>query len=138
MRRWAYLAGMLAVLGVGILVFEPVGAANKALTVKEIMKKLHKGPDAPLALVKRGLQADQPDWEEIQKTTRDFAVLGEALAKNDPPKGGKDSWEKLCKEYADSAKAMDEAARKKDSTGALAGQKILAGSCSTCHKAHRK
>jgi cytochrome c556 len=121
-----------------ILVAAPAGAQDdKAPTIKEVMAKLHKGANAPLGQVKKDLQADKPDWKEVQKLTKDFVILGAALAKNDPPKGEKGSWERLAKSYFDDSKTMDDAATKEDKAGTLAAQGKLAGSCMACHKAHR-
>jgi hypothetical protein len=115
----------------------PAQAQDEKLTVKDIMGKLHKGPNAPLGLLKKDLQAGNPDWPDIQKTTKDFVTLGTALTKLDPPKGDKTSWATLTKQYVETATTLDKAANDKDAKGALAAQDKLAKSCMTCHKAHR-
>jgi cytochrome c553 len=137
MKRLACVSSVLALVGGAALALLPREAAAKDPTVKEIMGKLHKGASAPLGLVKRDLQDDNPNWPEIQRLTHEFVVLGAALGKNPPPKGDKDSWAKLARQYFDDAKAMDDAAQRKDKAGSLAAQGRLAGSCAACHKAHR-
>src|SRR5437899_2533849 len=62
-----------------------VAQDDKAPTIKQVMGKLHKGAKAPIAQLKTQLSAPSPNWESIQKTTKDFVILGAALAKNDPP-----------------------------------------------------
>jgi hypothetical protein len=120
-----------------VLVLNSGGAGAKDPTVKEIMTRLHKGANAPLFRLKKELQAGQPNWGDIQNTTKEFATLGVALEKDDPPRGGKESWARLTREYAGSARTLDEAAQRKDKPAALAAQTRLAGSCMACHKAHR-
>jgi cytochrome c556 len=132
MRSVAWIVVMGIVLGIGTVLAE-----EKVPTIKEIMDKLHKGANPPIILIKRNLQSADPDWEEIQKQTKDFAEMVAALEKNDPPKGDKGSWTRLTRQYIANAKAMDAAAQKMDKRETLKAQAKLAGSCTTCHKAHR-
>ena len=113
------------------------GAGPMAMTVKEIMGKLNKGPYALTPNLKRNLQKDDPDWSEIQDQAKAYANLAGALGQAQPPRGEKASWEKLAKEYADSAKALEQAVQKKDKAGALAAHAKLSQACTVCHKAHR-
>jgi hypothetical protein len=136
MKELKSVAGGVVLVSVLILALQPGGAEARDPTIKDVMSKLHKGL-SPLGQLKRDLQEDDPPWAEIQKTTHQFVVLGAALGKNDPPRGDKESWAKLARQYLENAKAMDESAQKKDRDGALAGQARLAGSCNACHKAHR-
>src|SRR6202011_605450 len=99
---------------------------------------LHKGANSPVSQLKGELAAPSPDWEKIQKTTKDFVILGAALAKNNPPRGDKESWAKLARQYFNDAKAMDDAAEQKDKQATLAARAKLAGSCMACHRAHKK
>ena len=68
---------------------------EKTPTIKEVMQKLHKGPNAALAKLKKDLAADSLDWEDIKAKAKDFETFGAALPNNDPPKGEKDDWKKL-------------------------------------------
>jgi cytochrome c' len=110
---------------------------EKTPTIKEVMQKLHKGANSPLAKVKKALAADSPDWKDIQKTTKDFATYGAALPKNDPPKGEKEDFKKQADAYSDNAKALNDAAKKEDKEAAQAAFKKVSTSCTACHKAHR-
>jgi cytochrome c556 len=114
----------------------PTGAANM-LSVKEIMGRLNKRDTSLLPTLGRELKQPQPAWDEIQRHTKEFADLAQTLSKNDPPRGQKDSWEKLTKEYAQNAKSMDEAASRKDQKGAQMAHAKLAAACKSCHDAHR-
>ena len=113
-------------------------AANPAMSVKEIMGKLNKGPKAMTLAIKRALQAPSPSWDEIQKETQEYANLVKALGQAEPPTGDKSSWEKLTSEYVASATALDQAVQKKDKSAALAAHGKITRSCLNCHKAHRQ
>jgi hypothetical protein len=137
MKRLIYVALGLALLAAAALTRSPSYAADKDPTIKEIMTKAHKGGDAILGTLGKDLKADSPDWDKVQKETKDLVDLGTALGKNDPPKGEKDSWMKLTMAYLDTAKDLDAAAGKKDKDTAAADQKKLTGMCMNCHKAHK-
>ena len=132
MKKWVSVAvGLAAVIAVtGTLL-----AAD--LTVKDVMKKAHAGPNSLLANIGKDLKDDDPEWADIQKETKDLVELGTALGKNDPPKGDKDSWKSLTKAYLDNAKALDAAAQKKDKATAQSYHAKLMGACKACHMAHR-
>jgi hypothetical protein len=112
----------------------PGGGRDSA--IKQIMKKLDKGPNS-LNTIDKGLKADQPAWETIQPQTADYAKLAADIGKSDPPKGDKDSWSKLTAAYAESAAALDRAAQSKDLVAAKAAHRKLATSCMECHQKHR-
>ncbi len=131
----ACVVGLTAILGLALTF---AGADDeKTATIKEVMRKLHKGANAPLAKLKKALAADSPDWEAIQKTTKDFATVGAALPKNDPPKGDKEDFKKLAESYSKNAKSLNEAAKEEDKAEALAAFKKVSTSCMACHKAHK-
>ena len=96
-----------------------------------------QGSQRAPAKLKKALAADSPDWEAIQKTTKDFATLGAALPKNDPPEGDKEDFKKLAESYSKNAKALNEAAKAEDKAEALAAFKKVSTSCMACHKAHK-
>lgn len=131
-----------AVLSLAALILSTatVDAQNgKPPTVKEAMAKLNKGPTSLCPMLGKAIKAEAPNWEEIQKESKQVLVLAEALVKNDPPRGEKASWDKLSKTYWANAKELDDAAQKKDKNGATAAHAKLANSasCNGCHKAHR-
>jgi hypothetical protein len=137
MKKWLYLAGgvTLAV----VLALAPAGAQdNKAPTVKQVMKKLNAGPNSMTATIGKELQDDPPGWDDIKKETQEYVKLAGTLGANDPPKGEKESWTKLSKDYVENAKALDDATQKKDKKAALAAHKKLSSTCMTCHMEHRK
>jgi hypothetical protein len=106
-------------------------------SIKDVMNKLHKGATSPLAKLKTQLSAPSPDWGTLEKETKDFVILGAALAKNDPPKGEKASWIKLSDAYFEDAKALDSAVKAHDVAAAKAAHGKLAASCKSCHGAHK-
>jgi cytochrome c556 len=136
MKKMAMAASLLVVCGMSALALG-VTDEEKTPTIKQVMKKANAGPNSLLAEVGKGLKPDEPDWDDVQKQTKEMATLAAALAKNDPPQGEKESWEKLAKQYHESAKALNEAAQKKDKKEAVALRKKISGSCAACHKAHK-
>jgi cytochrome c553 len=127
----------LAACAALVLVASSSGAEDKTPPIKEIMNKAHKGGDSLLATVGKDLKADKPDWDDVQKLSKQLVELGTALGKNKPPKGDQDSWDKLTKEYVETANTLVAAADKKEKKDAAAAQAKLAGSCMACHKAHK-
>ena len=133
MKTWIILA---------VTALVPVVAAvaqddAKTPTIKAVMTKLHKGTKAQSGVLKNQLKAETPDWESIQKTTKDFVILGASLEKNDPPKGDKASWKKFADKYFATAKELDDAATAKDKDKVEAAMKTMGASCKSCHDAHK-
>ena len=110
---------------------------EKPKTIKEVMGKLHKGTKAQFSVLKTQLKEASPDWDEIQKTTKDFVILGADLEKNDPPKGSKEDWKKSADKYYANAKELDDAATAKDKNKLEATVKTVTGSCKSCHDTHK-
>jgi hypothetical protein len=132
---------MNRVTRIGVLVVFGLTAglagAGKLMTVKQIMGKLNKGPNALTPSLKRSLQQDQLDWKQIQDQSKEYANLSAELTKTNPPRGDKASWEKLTQEYAAVAKSLETASANKDKAAALAAHSKLTKACSACHKVHR-
>ena len=141
MRRFVLAGGtilVVVVVAVAALRLPAAGAEDGDVpSIKEVMVKLHKGSDAPMAKVAGALKAERPDWAAIRGATKDFVILGASLAKNDPPKGDAASWKVLSARYFADAKALDDAAQAQDRDAAQAAQKRLGGSCKACHAAHK-
>ncbi len=135
MKKWIAVVVMATVpIAAGA-----VGAfQDKTPTIKQVMGKLHKGAKSQQKVLDTQIKAESPDWDAIQKTTKDFVILGAALEKNDPPKGSKDSWKKQADKYYANAKALDDAAADKDVDKVKAAQKTIGASCKACHSAHRE
>jgi cytochrome c553 len=139
MRRSACVIGLLTGLAVTAFVLQISNADEKKTpSIKEIMVKAHKTGTGLLPKIGKDLKADELAWDTIQKETKDLVELTGCLEKNKPPKGDKDSWEKLCQSYVKGAKTLDDAAQAKDKAAATAAQRKLAGSCVKCHEAHRE
>ena len=132
MKRMACMASAVAILFIG------ARADDATPSIKEIMGKLHKGDESPLAKLKKSLKSDEPDWKDVQDLTKDFESLGASLAKNDPPKGGKSAFEKRAKAYYQYAKSLNEAAKAKDKGKAQTALNKIGSSCKACHTAHKK
>jgi cytochrome c556 len=126
------IAVIALLFGVGIVL-----AGSKVPSVEEIMEKAHANKTGLRAKIADEVKAASPDWATIQKQTKEFVTLAEALAKNSPPKGDKKSWEKLSKEYAEQVKDLDKAAAKKDAKAVTAANQKLNGNCQGCHDVHR-
>ena len=134
MKKFAI--GMAAVVaGIGWLTSQ--AGAQGVPAIKDIMAKLNKGPTSLCPTLGKQLKENAPNWDTIQKETKEFVGLAESLGKNEPPKGDKTNWATLTRDYAANARSLDTAAQKKDSPGAIAAHGKLAGACATCHKAHR-
>jgi hypothetical protein len=104
---------------------------------KQIMNRIGKGPSSLDGLLKRELQADQPDWATIQPQAAEYAKLTADLGKSEPAKGSKESWAKQTSAFAESAAGLDKAAQAKDLGGARSAQEKLGSSCMQCHREHR-
>jgi hypothetical protein len=130
----------LATVGVGVLslmIVAGLWAADKVPEVAEIMEKAHQTKKGLRAQIEAEGKKPKPDWDALQKKTKEYAELAEALPKNEPPKGDKKSWEKLAKEFAAEVKSLDEAAKKKNAKDLLEVNKKLGAKCDNCHDAHQ-
>ena len=132
MKSWMWLGLVALAVPVAAVAFD-----DETPTVKKVMQKLHKGSSSEQKNLGKLAQATPPDWEAISKSTKDFVILGAALAKNDPPKGSKESWKKLTDEYFATAKSLDDAATDKNVDKLKAAQKKMGASCKACHNAHK-
>jgi len=134
MMRLTFATSLLVVLGATVLA---ASSDDKTPTIEQVMEKLHKGANSPLAKLKKALAASSPDWKAIQKTTKTFATLGAALPKNEAPKGDQEAYKKLADAYAANAKALDDAAQQEELGAAKAALKKIGTSCKACHAAHK-
>jgi hypothetical protein len=130
------VCGAAVVLSIFTAALLAAAQDEKTPTIKDVMK-LHKGANAPLGKLGKALKSESPDWKDIQKSTKDFVVLGASLEKNDPPKGDKSSWKKFADGYLADAKALDEAAKAEDKSAAQKAHGKIAASCKACHVAHK-
>ena len=135
-------AALFAALGLGAaaLSVDPAVSAqdkkaDKLPDIKTIMTEGHKGTDS--FLVQIGKEAKGGKWEDALTHAKALNVFGEALGKNNPPKGDKTSWETLAKKYNENTKAVLAAVEKKDATATATSLKAIQGSCTDCHKSHK-
>lgn len=134
-RWWIVAAAVAGVLVMGNYVEQAFAADTP--TIETIMQKVNKRKSGLHDEVNQALKAGKIDWDGIQSKTKEYASLAESLGKNDPPMGGKASWEKLTKEYAANAKALNDAAQKKDKAAAQKAWNTIQNSCMSCHRVHR-
>jgi cytochrome c556 len=132
MRRCAFL---FAALLIARTLF---ARDDKPSEIKEVMVKVNKTGTGLYPAVVTELRADDPNWDQVKKDTKEIARLAATIGKYDPPKGDKESWQKLTKAYTENTKALEAAAGKMDKDAAKAVSEKLGSSCDTCHKAHRK
>jgi hypothetical protein len=131
----------IVVAGVGLFVLAfalpPVPAQGDKLDAKQIMGKLNK-PEGLYYNIVKELREDDPNWDAAKKDVKEVARLGALLAKTDPPKGEKESWQALTKAYGENTKALETAVGKMDKTAAKAASEKIGKSCEACHMAHKK
>jgi len=136
LSTWCRLAAALF-LGVAGLSGYIRAEKDVAPSLSDIMRKLNGGTNSMTRNLELDLKEDEPDWEAIQESTAEYTKLVAGLQKGTPRKGDKASWEKLAKGYADNARALDAAARKKDRKTASAVLARIKNACNACHQAHR-
>lgn len=107
---------------------------KKTPTTKEIMKKV-PGKDGLCAKCNAAAKADK--WDDAKKIGTELKEYGEALGKNKPKKGDKESWEKHTKAFSEVMTELADAADKKDKDALAAATKKFGGSCMDCHKSHK-
>lgn len=130
MTKTKWLVACVALLAV-------VGMVAAAPSVEEIMTKCHKAKVGLRDQIKVAAEAASPNWADIAKKSKEFVECAGQLDKNDPPKGEKDSWIKLCKAYNADVKALDAAVAKKDAKAVLEANKKLGAGCKGCHDLHQ-
>jgi len=83
------------------------------------------------------LKASNPDWDKVQKETKDWVAMAETLGKQKPPKGSDESWKKQTDKYLGLVKDVDAAAEKKDLNGMKKGMGTIGMACGGCHSQHK-
>jgi cytochrome c556 len=136
MNRFAKAAAALVPM-VLMLTAVVAGQDDKTPTIKELMRKLHKGANAPLSKTRDALKSDSPNWDNLRKQTKDLVALAASLPKNDPPRGDKAAYRELADDYYGNSKKLDDAAKDEDLSSARAAAKKLGESCKACHTAHK-
>jgi cytochrome c556 len=83
------------------------------------------------------LKAKDPNWEDVQKQTKDWVAMAETLGKQKPPRGTDASWKTQTTKYLGLVKDVDAAAQKKDADGMKKGLATIGNSCGGCHGQHK-
>lgn len=118
MQRW-----MLAAVAGTTLAAACYAADKPKYTIKEVMKELHKGENAPCKKVAKG----EGTKEDLAK----FVEYYTAMAQQDPPKGDAKEWHAKATKLLNATKALQAG-----KPGALDTFKE-AINCKSCHSAHK-
>ena len=129
---WMLLAvwGRIVALGAGH------DKGTKTPEVMESMKRMNKGNDAVMRVMRKELQEASHNWSDIQKQAKEYNTLAATMEKNNPPMGAKDSWSQLCRGYSGITQELDSAPRRRTKRRPRPRAKLKT-TCMTCHKAHR-
>jgi cytochrome c556 len=136
MNRLYVLAGALAL---AVLVTATVQADDekdkkKVPTIKEIMKATH-GKNGFRAKYEKAYKDE--NWKEAAKLAKDWEACAENLAKNTPPEGSKEDFEKQANAYVKNLKTLEEATDKMEKKRIQGSLGYVGGSCKKCHTAHK-
>jgi cytochrome c556 len=137
-KTWMLASVAAGLLLAGLGVNRLTAADDKVPTIEDIMQKVNKRKGGLHSEVGDALKASPVDWAKVQTDTKQYSAMADFLGKNDPPKGSKQSWEKLTGTYAADAKALNAAAEKKDKAAAQTTWAKLSKECMGCHRAHRE
>jgi cytochrome c556 len=127
------------VLALAVIVSTAVQADDKdkkdeVPPIKEIMKKAHAKGGLRFEVAKA---VKDKDWETAAKDVKEWEKLGEALAKNKPPKGDAEDWKKRTTTYNKTMTTLSEAVTAKDAKKANGALGKINSMCGGCHKEHR-
>ena len=128
-RRWTFAS--VACVCLAVLGFRLTGseaADKKEPSMKELMRKTHKGDNSPLMRVDRQLRADAPAWTEVRKDVAALMVVSDALKKR-----GNEGYRSPAL-YIQGMKALDVATKKEDRKDAGAALGQVKASCMSCHE----
>ena len=102
-----------------------------------MMRMFGRNPQALRSSLEANLKADAPAWDAIQTGTAELVKLSGDVAKANPPKGSKESWNKLTGGLITTAKDLDKAARAKDLAGVRTADESIGEMCNACHEQHK-
>jgi cytochrome c peroxidase len=102
-----------------------------------MMRMFGRNPQALKNSLESSLTASTPAWDVIQTGTAELVKLSDEIVKADPPKGSKESWNKLAGALAATAKNLDKAAQAKDLAAARTANESMGKSCKECHDQHK-
>lgn len=105
--------------------------------VGKAMSKLFKGRPSLSDQIGSELKQDSPPWDTLQPRTKEFAELARSVSKETPPRGSKESWDKLTASFGESATKLEQAVNAKDKDTAMKTHELLRQSCKACHDVHK-
>jgi hypothetical protein len=106
------------------------------LSIKEIMTKAHGGKKSLYAIVWNDIHRDRPNWQRSRKNLAEMIRLCSLLTKQEPPKGTKESWQKLVQGYLDQAKTVQGNLEKENVAESRTTYDKLLKTCKVCHNIH--
>jgi cytochrome c556 len=134
MMRLCLLIGMVAIMAASVSYLGSATAADD--DVKDV-KGCMAFQNNTLPDLKEMLKAKEPQWEEIQKTTKAWVKVSESIGGFKPPRGDEKSWKEQTTKYVTNVAAVDKAAGKKDTEEVKKGLATVGASCGGCHSKHK-
>src|SRR5262245_26952724 len=83
-------------------------------SIKQIMSRIDRGPQALGKAITSELNKDMPAWDELAPKTKELAELAGSLGALKPGKGDTDSWATHSAAFAKSASELDQSVQSKD------------------------
>lgn len=117
-------------VGLAVAAGEPAKPEKKPPTVKQLMEKAHAGTEkrpAALAVVRKQVTLDEPDWEALAANTVPLKRLADAI------KDTEFGYRAPGSSYAKPVDALMAATKKKDVAAARVAVAALNKSCAGCH-----
>jgi hypothetical protein len=145
MRQYLPRAIVIAVLasltaGAGLRVTRTNAAdsprADEVWSTKKVMDKLYVGKQSLAAVLFRDIRKDEPDWQTDEKNLAEMIRLMSMLTKQKPPRGSQEAWDKLVRDYVDTAEVMRQNVRERRLQPARASMEKLGAACDECHDNH--
>jgi dienelactone hydrolase len=121
----------------------PAESAAKPLreiaTIADIMRAVNE-PAGVRGVLSKALEqppASKREWQRIRANAALVAESGSWLQTRLPPKGPLAHWQKEGQAFTDAARALVDAADRRDYEAARKGLTLLASQCAACHTEHR-
>ncbi len=137
MRNLICVASMSALVLAVAAVARTDAAADEPVPIKTVMKTLFAGKNTPKAALTAAAKTDAPDWAKVKEASDKISKFVPELARNAPPQGDRESWDKLTKAIAATAGDLKNAVEAEDVAKLHETTKAIGGSCKACHSVHR-
>jgi len=115
----------------------PGGPGGGSAIRQVMMRMFGRNPQALRRSLEANLKADPPAWAAIQTGTAELVKLSGDVGKADPPKGSKESWNKLAGGLIATAKDLDKAAQAKNLADVRTANESIGKMCNACHDQHK-